>query len=144
MKNIFKILLVEDNEGDAELTIEALQDLAVKSQIEVINDGEQAISYLSNAGRLKDRKLPDLILLDLNLPKVDGKEVLLFVKNSEALKKIPVVVLTTSSLESDIAFAYNNHANCYMVKSGNLMEFNKAISALEAFWINSVTYANIN
>ena len=137
-----KILLVEDNEGDAELVIEALGNNGSRCDILVIDDGEEAIRFLSGEGRYANEALPDLILLDVNLPKIDGKEVLLFVKSNENLKQIPVVMLTTSSLQSDVDFAYKNHANCYLVKSGNLTEFYRTMESLENFWINSVTYAN--
>lgn len=143
MKNLPRILLVEDNEGDAELVIEALENSTVKSEIMVIDDGELALQYLSRGGKFENEQLPDLILLDVNLPKIDGKEILQYVKNDEILKKIPVIMLTTSSLQTDIDFAYNNHVNCYIVKSGNLAEFNKTISLLEKFWVHTVTYANI-
>lgn len=144
MKNLPKILLVEDNDGDAELTIQALESNRVKSEIMVINNGEEALRYLNLEGKYFGQSLPDLILLDLNLPKVDGREVLHFLKNKDGLKKIPVVMLTTSSSQADINYSYNNHANCYIVKSGTLSEFNKAISSLERFWIQCVTYPNRN
>ena len=140
MGQLAKILLIEDNEGDAELTIEALENKIIKSNIKVIDNGEDALNYLKLEGKYQGEDLPDLILLDLNLPKVDGREILYFIKNTHDLKKIPVVMLTTSSLQSDIEYAYNNHANCYVVKSGNLSEFNESINSLERFWINSVTY----
>ena len=144
MKTLPKILLVEDNDGDAELTIEALVSNTVKSNIMVIDNGEEAIKFLQQQGKYINETLPDLILLDLNLPKIDGREVLHFVKNNDALKRIPVVMLTTSSLQADIEYSYNNHANCYIVKSGNLSEFNAAINSLEKFWIHCVTYPNKN
>lgn len=136
MKHDPRILLIEDNEGDAELTIEALKHNAISSEIKVINNGEDALKFL----KLESEKLPDLILLDLNLPKVDGKEVLHFVKNDDALKGIPVVMLTTSSLQKDITYSYNNNANCYIVKPGNLKDFMTTINSIERFWINCVTY----
>jgi chemotaxis family two-component system response regulator Rcp1 len=144
MKDLPKILLVEDNEGDAVLVFEALQNAEVKAQLVVVDDGEEAIQYLSRDGKYKGESLPDLILLDLNLPKVDGKGVLVFVKTNHELRRIPVVMLTTSSLQTDIDFAYDNHVNCYIVKSGNLTEFYKIIHSLEHFWVNTVTYANKN
>lgn len=144
MKNIPRILLVEDNEGDAVLTMEALENNVVKSDIMVIDNGEEAIRYLKLQGKYVNESLPDLILLDLNLPKIDGREVLHFVKNNDVLKSIPVVMLTTSSLQTDIAYSYNNHANCYIVKSSNLSEFNDSINSLEKFWIQCVTYLNKN
>lgn len=140
MKHEPKILLIEDNEGDAELTIEALKTNAISSQIKVIDNGKDALQFLKAEGEYSEEILPDLILLDINLPKVDGKEVLHFVKNDEHLKKIPVVMLTTSSLQKDIDYAYNNHANCYIVKPGNLKDFMWAVKSIENFWINCVTY----
>ena len=144
MKNLPRILLVEDNDGDAELTIEALENNALKTDIIVIDNGEDAMKFLKHEGKYLNETLPDLILLDLNLPKIDGREVLHFVKNNSALKRIPVVMLTTSSLQSDIDYSYNNHANCYIVKAGNLAEFNASINSLERFWIHCVTYPNRN
>ena len=144
MKNEPKILIVEDNEGDAELIIEALQINSIKSEVKVINNGEEALHFLKHEGEYLDERLPDLILLDVNLPKVDGKEVLLFVKNDSELKRIPVVMLTTSSLQKDIAYSYDNHANCYIVKPGNLKEFIAAINSIEKFWTQCVTYPKKN
>ncbi|MDB5223074.1 MAG: response regulator receiver protein [Chitinophagaceae bacterium] len=145
MKNEPRILLlVEDNEGDAELTIEALKNNDIRSEIKVIKNGEEALQFLKLEGDYAHETLPDLILLDINLPKIDGKEVLHFVKNDEVLKKIPVVILTTSSLQKDIAYSYNNHANCYIVKPGNLKDFTTAINSIERFWIQCVTYPKNN
>jgi CheY-like chemotaxis protein len=138
------ILLVEDNEGDAVLTLQALAGNATECDVIVLDDGEQAINYLEKAVQEQKKKLPDLILLDLNLPKIDGREVLQFIKGRDLLKKIPVVMLTTSSLQTDINYAYNNHANCYIVKSGNLTEFNGKISSLQQFWMHCVTFPNKN
>ncbi|MEJ7626873.1 MAG: response regulator [Ferruginibacter sp.] len=142
MNKMPRILLVEDNEGDAELVLEALENEEVKSAIPVIDNGEDAISYLKQEGKYENEILPSLILLDLNLPKSDGKEVLSFIKNNTDLKKIPVIILTTSALQSDVDFAYDNHANCYIVKSGDLNEFNLSIQTLEKFWMHSVLYPN--
>lgn len=144
MKTNPKILLVEDNEGDAELIIEALQTHSVMPQIQVINNGEDALHFLRHIGAYLDETLPDLILLDVNLPKVDGKEVLHYVKNDIELKRIPVVMLTTSSLQKDIAYSYDNHANCYIVKPGTLNEFMLAINSIERFWTKCVTYPKKN
>jgi len=102
------------------------------------------IEFLKLEGDYVNKTLPDLILLDLNLPKADGKEVLHFIKNDDALKRIPVVILTTSSLQNDITYSYNNHANCYIVKPGNLKDFINAINSIENFWINCVTYPKKN
>ena len=102
------------------------------------------IEFLKLEGDYVNKTLPDLILLDINLPKADGKEVLHFIKNDDALKRIPVVILTTSSLQNDITYSYNNHANCYIVKPGNLKDFINVINSIENFWINCVTYPKKN
>jgi len=144
VKDLPTILLIEDNEGDAVLTTKALEGTASSCNVIVLDNGEEAINYLEITVKERKQKLPDLILLDLNLPKVDGREVLQFIKQRDLLKKIPVVMLTTSSLQADIDYAYNNHANCYIVKSGNLTEFNGKISSLQQFWMHCVTYPNKN
>jgi CheY-like chemotaxis protein len=140
MRKDVRLLLIEDNEGDAELTIEALKSHTDRLEIIVINNGEDAIEYLKS----DDEELPQFILLDINLPKIDGKEVLHYIKNDDSLKKIPVVMLTTSSLQKDISYAYSNSVNCYIVKPGNLKDFINTINAIEKFWINCVTYPNKN
>ncbi len=139
MKTTKRVLIVEDNAGDVELITEALC-INEGCDIKVINNGEDAIEFLKLEDDYVNETLPDLILLDLNLPKADGKEVLHFIKNDDALKRIPVVMLTTSSLQNDITYSYNNHANCYIVKPGNLKDFINAINSIENFWINCVTY----
>jgi FOG: CheY-like receiver len=144
MKNEPRILLIEDNEGDAELTIEALKSNSITSEIRVINNGEEAIDFLKSSAGMVNKPLPDLILLDINLPRSDGKEVLHFVKTDNELKKIPVVMLTTSSLQKDISYSYNNHANCYIVKPGNLKDFTTVINSIIRFWVKCVTYPKKN
>jgi len=144
MKNDPKILVIEDNEGDAELIIEALQTHIIKPEIQVIDNGEDAIRFLKLKDEYVNAVLPDLILLDVNLPKVDGKEILHFVKTDDSLKRIPVVMLTTSSLQKDIIYSYDNHANCYIVKPGSLKEFIHAINSIERFWTKCVTYPKKN
>jgi chemotaxis family two-component system response regulator Rcp1 len=131
------ILLVEDNEGDIVLTLEALSDAKIKNKVSVVRDGAQAIDYL-NDNKDNPALLPDLILLDINLPKIDGKEVLLFIKTNEFFKKIPVVMLTTSSSELDIIEAYNNHANCFITKPVDLHKFFNVVKVIEDFWITIV------
>ena len=130
-----KILLVEDNEGDIILTKEALIDGKIKNTIDVARDGEEAISYLLSNKEKGGHYLPDLILLDINLPRVDGKEVLAFIKNDDVLKLIPVVVLTTSSAETDILDAYEKHANCYITKPVDLDKFFSIVRDIEKFWV---------
>jgi CheY-like chemotaxis protein len=132
------ILLVEDNEGDVLLTREALSDAAINSKVTVSRDGEQAITYLNNALTNPADLLPDLILLDINLPKIDGKEVLRYIKNNPSLKKIPVVMLTTSSSELDIADSYSNNANCFISKPVNIDKFFDVVKMIENFWLTTV------
>lgn len=132
------ILLVEDNEGDVVLTLEALKEAKLKNKISVVRDGEEAMDFLYRRGRYVSEDLPHLILLDINLPKMDGKEVLIRVKKDPDLKKIPVVVLTTSSSEKDILEAYNNYANCYITKPVDLDKFIDVIHTVEDFWISIV------
>jgi len=136
MKSIH-ILLVEDNEGDILLTTEALEESKIINKITVLRDGEKAIGYLdtlSYAGQF-----PDLVLLDVNLPKKSGHEVLLYIKNHADLKQIPVIMLTTSSADKDILAAYKNHVNCYITKPIDVDDFMKAIFKIEDFWINIVS-----
>ena len=135
-----KVLLIEDNQGDAELVMEAFNSDKVKSELVIIDSGEEAMRFLKNQRERKEDVPPHLIILDLNLPKIDGKEILHFIKNDNVLKTIPVIVFTTSSLQKDISYSYNNHANCYIVKPGNLKDFISTITAIEAFWLNCVTY----
>lgn len=132
------ILLVEDNEGDIVLAKEALKDAKIKNRITVVTDGEQALKFLFRQGVYKDARYPDLILLDMNLPKVDGMEVLTRIKADERLKIIPVVMLTTSSSESHITDAYKNYVNCYINKPIALEEFIAVIRIIESFWLNTV------
>lgn len=132
-----EILLVEDNEGDIVLTLEALTDARIKNTVNVVKDGDAAIEYLE-LSKSGTNRIPDLILLDINLPKVDGKEVLQYIKNDHVLKKTPVVMLTTSSSENDISDAYSNHANCYITKPVDFNSFFEIIKAIEDFWITIV------
>ena len=132
------ILLVEDNEGDIVLTLEALKDAKLKNKISVVRDGEEALQFLYKEEEYVGQDAPQLILLDINLPKIDGKEVLQRIKSDPDLKKIPVVILTTSSSERDILEAYNNHANCYITKPVNLDKFIDVIHTVEDFWLSIV------
>ena len=136
MKDIH-ILLVEDNEGDIVLTKEALSDAKIKNKVSVAKDGEEAIRFV-DAGLIEEGLLPDLILLDINLPKVDGKEVLYYLKNNPSLKKIPVVMLTTSSSELDVIDSYNNYANCFITKPVDFNKFFEVVRMIEDFWITIV------
>lgn len=132
------ILLVEDNEGDVVLAREALKEARIRNTITVITDGEKALEYLFCKENFKNSRLPDLILLDMNLPKVNGMEVLVKIKGDEMLKIIPVVMLTTSTSELDVKNAYRNYVNCYINKPINLEEFINVIKGIENFWLNTV------
>ena len=138
------ILLVEDNEGDIVLTKEALAEANIKNKVSVSRDGEEAINYLTKAFENAEELIPDLILLDINLPRVDGKEVLHFIKTTPGLKKIPVVMLTTSSNQSDIADAYNNYANCFISKPVDFNKFSDVVRMIEDFWISIVKLPSKN
>lgn len=133
-----EILLVEDNEGDIRLTIEAFKEAKIRNQIKVVKDGEEALEYLKKQGKYTDVITPDIILLDINLPKIDGKEVLNTIKNDTALKIIPVIMLTTSSADSDVQESYENHANCYVIKPVDLNKFMDVIRSIEDYWISIV------
>jgi CheY-like chemotaxis protein len=136
MKSI-NILLVEDNEGDILLTTEAFEDSKIVNEINVIRNGEEAITYFEALNK-KDLH-PDLVLLDINLPKKSGHEVLMYIKTQKKFKHIPVIMLTTSSSEKDILLSYNNYVNCYITKPIDVSDFMKAINKIEDFWINIVT-----
>ena len=133
-----QILLVEDNPGDADLTRETLQECKLLNHMSVVNNGVEAMAYLRREGKYVDAALPDLILLDLNLPKKDGREVLAEIKVDRLLRRIPVVVLTTSSAEKDILETYDLHANCYITKPVNLDQFSAVVKAIEEFWFTIV------
>jgi CheY-like chemotaxis protein len=133
-----EILLVEDNPGDARLTLEAFKEGKVLNNFTVINDGAEALAYLRREGAYSNAVQPDLILLDLNLPKKDGREVLAEIKADERLKQVPVVVLTTSAAPEDVAGAYGSHANCYVTKPVNLDDFLRVIQSIESFWLTLV------
>jgi two-component system, chemotaxis family, response regulator Rcp1 len=132
------ILLVEDNEGDARLAKEAMRDSKIRNDMHHVVDGEEAMAFLRKEGKYTDAPRPDLILLDLNLPKKDGRQVLLEIKSDENLKRIPVVILTVSSAEEDILKTYNLHANCYITKPIDLEQFMKIVRSIEDFWLTIV------
>ncbi len=132
------LLLVEDNEGDIVLTKEAFEERNIINEMSVVKDGKEAISFLLREGIYERAKTPDLVLLDINLPKKSGHEVLEFIKNHDDLKHIPVIMLTTSSSHSDIRKSYRNHANCFITKPIEVSDFIKAISVFEDFWFNTV------
>ncbi|MEP7153662.1 MAG: response regulator [Nitrospira sp.] len=133
-----EILLVEDNPGDVRLTVEALKEAKVINNLTVLKDGEEALTYLRRQGPYAQAKRPHLILLDLNLPRKDGREVLAQIKIDEVLKRIPVVVLTTSQDEQDVLKSYNLHANCYITKPVDLDQFIKVVRTIEDFWLGIV------
>ncbi len=133
-----EILLVEDNPGDARLTLEAFKEGRVLNNLTVMKDGVEALAYLRREGPYANVKQPDLILLDLNLPRKDGREVLSEIKADERLMKIPVIVLTTSAAEEDIARAYSRHANCYITKPVDLDQFLRVAQSIETFWLSLV------
>ncbi len=132
------ILLVEDNPGDVELTREALGSGKIKNKLEVVTDGEQALDYLFQRDEYADIELPDIILLDLNLPKVDGREVLAAIKSDDARKSIPVIVFSSSQAAKDIEESYQLHANCFVSKPVQLEDFMKVIQTIETFWVDIV------
>ena len=132
------ILLVEDNPGDVRLSIEALRDARVANELHVVGDGEEAIDFLRQRGRHADAPRPDIVLLDLNLPRLDGRDVLADIKSDPDLAKIPIIVLTSSTAEQDIQRAYELHANCYVSKPVDFTEFIEAVRSLEGFWLKIV------
>jgi len=133
-----EILLVEDNPGDVELTREALEAAKIANRLHVVDDGADAVDFLFQRGRFAGTPRPDIILLDLNLPKKDGRQVLSEIKAEPDLSQIPVVVLTTSQAEADILRAYQLHANCYVTKPVDFGQFLHIISAIEEFWLTVV------
>jgi chemotaxis family two-component system response regulator Rcp1 len=135
---IIKILLVEDNSGDVRLVKEALKDGKMRVEMDVVQDGVEALAFLNQSGKYAKAVRPDLILLDLNLPKKDGREVLAEIKADEDLKRIPVVILTSSKDEEDIIKSYNLHANCCITKPVEFKQFMKVVQSIEDFWLTIV------
>jgi CheY-like chemotaxis protein len=133
-----EILLVEDNPGDVRLTREGLREGKVQNNLSVAPDGVEALAFLRREGKYTDAARPDLILLDLNLPKMDGREVLEVIKADASLHNIPVVVLTSSQAEQDIVRAYDLHANCYITKPVDLDQFIRVVHSIEDFWFTVV------
>jgi CheY-like chemotaxis protein len=130
--------MVEDNPDDIELTVEALKDGRVANHLTVFQDGEEALSYLRCRGKHAQAIRPDLILLDLNMPRKNGRDVLREIKNDPKLKRIPVVILTTSQAEDDILHTYDLHANCYITKPVDFNQFLKVVRSIEDFWLTVV------
>lgn len=133
-----QILLVEDNEGDILLTTEALEDSKIINKVSVVKDGKLAIDFLNQKEPFQDALMPNLILLDINLPKKNGHEVLQYLKASKNFRHIPIIMLTTSSSQKDILDAYNHYANCFITKPVEVNEFMKAVAKIENFWISIV------
>ncbi|MDO7173267.1 response regulator [Mariniflexile sp. AS56] len=138
------ILLVEDSEGDIVLTTEALEESKIINTISIVRNGEEALNYVFKKGDYTDVKLPDLILLDINLPLKNGHEVLEAIKTNDDVKHIPIIMLTTSSSERDINLAYKHHANCYITKPVEVNEFIKAVTSIEDFWLSLVKLPSSN
>jgi len=132
------VMLIEDNPGDVRLTREALKEAHIAVNLHVANDGLEAMQMLRQEGPYGQQPLPDLVLLDLNMPKMDGREVLRLIKTDDKLKHIPVVILTTSGAEKDIAQAYGLHANCYITKPVELDQFMEIVKSIEGFWLTVV------
>ncbi len=137
---LVQILLIEDNPGDIRLIKESLKENKFLAELVVISNGEEAMQYLRKEGEFTNIDLPDLILLDLNLPKKDGREILSEIKHDEKLKTIPVIILTSSSEESDILKSYQNYANCFISKPVDLDNFIKVIRSIEDFWLTIVKF----
>jgi two-component system, chemotaxis family, response regulator Rcp1 len=133
-----EILLIEDNPGDVDLTKEALQDAKVRNRLSVVDDGAKAVDFLYKRGEYADAPRPDIILLDLNLPKKDGRQVLEEIKADPQLAEIPVVILTTSQAEEDIIRSYQLHANCYITKPVDFKQFMHVVKSIEEFWLTVV------
>ena len=133
-----EILLVEDNAADVRLTREAFDDAKVLNNLNVVGDGVEAMAYMRREGKYADATRPDLVLLDLNMPRKDGREVLAEVKGDPDLRRIPVVILTVSQSEEDVLKSYNLHANCYISKPVNLAQFLKVVESIESFWLTIV------
>jgi chemotaxis family two-component system response regulator Rcp1 len=134
-----EILMVEDNPGDVRLTREALKGGKVWNQLHVVEDGVAALDFLNQRAPYQQASRPDLVLLDLNLPKKDGREVLAAIKSDPSLKMIPVVILTTSQAEEDVLRAYNLNANCYVTKPVDFDQFTRIVQTIEQFWLTVVT-----
>lgn len=133
-----EILLVEDNPGDVRLAKEGLKECKLLNNLSVVGDGVEAMAYLRKEGKYASAAQPDLILLDLNLPRKDGREVLAEIKSDERLKRIPVVILTTSQAEEDVLRSYGLHANCYITKPVDLEQFVKIVQSIHEFWFRIV------
>ena len=137
-ERVVEILLVEDNPGDARLAKEALRESSIKNNLYMVDDGEKALDFLYKRGNFKSAPHPDLVLLDLNLPRISGHQILAIIKAEDTLRKIPVVVLTMSSSQKDIEESYNLNANCYVTKPLDLNEFIEVFERIQNFWLRTV------
>ncbi len=142
--NRIDILIVEDNKGDARLIREVLNETKIFNSLFIVNDGVEAMDFLTKKGKYENAPKPDLIILDLNLPKKDGREVLAEIKDNDELKRIPVVIMTISQAEEDILRSYDLHANCYVTKPIDLNQFIKVIKSIEEFWFTIVKLPSKN
>ena len=133
-----EFLLVEDNPGDVRLTREALNESKLRNRLNIVGDGVEALAFLRREGKYASAPRPDLVLLDLNLPRKDGREVLAEIKADPALKRIPVVVITSSEAEQDVLASYDLHVNCYVSKPVDLEQFIKVVRSIETFWLTIV------
>ena len=140
MSSGLKILLVEDSRADARLILEVFAEEKIAVEVDVVRDGEAAMAYLHRTGEYSNTVQPDLILLDLNMPKKDGREVLAEIKSDQHLNSIPVVILTTSQSEEDILKSYKLQASCFVTKPIDLEQFTKTIKSLDGFWFSAVRY----
>ncbi len=139
---VVDILLVEDNPGDVRLAQEALKESKVRNRLYVVEDGVEAMAFLHRQGKYADAPRPDLVLLDLNLPRKSGREVLAEIKTDDSLKRIPVVVLTVSRAEEDVIKCYDYHANCYITKPLDFNQFMEVTKSIDEFWLTIVRLPN--
>ena len=139
LERSIEILLVEDNPSDVRLIQEAFKEVKLRNRLNVVWDGEEGLAFLKREGVFQDAPRPDLILLDLNLPKMDGRELLEQIKSCPELHRIPVVILTSSKAEEDIIRSYDLHANCYITKPVDLNQFIRIVQSKEQFWLTIVT-----
>ncbi len=144
MTNCNPILLVDDSEDDVEFTLSALEQTKLAGKVNVVSDGVEAMQYLRKEGKYGDVKRPSLVLLDLNMPRKDGREVLLEMKADPDLRQIPVVILTTSQAEEDVVRSYDLHANCFISKPVDLSQLCKVVQAIELYWFNVAQLPPVN
>lgn len=136
--HLAQILLVEDNPGDVALTIEAFEEAKFRNNLSIARDGDEALDFVFKRNGYEDAVTPDIILLDLNLPRTDGREVLEIIKNDDELRRIPIIILTSSSADTDVLQSYNLHANCYITKPIDAFKFIDVVQKVETFWVDIV------